>query len=247
MAHDQEIFNRERFDDYELIFSDCHDVCQWAANKDPYREKGVYDGFEYAGDNSAVDTREVGIAKDTYDALTRLNNSKCFAYNAKEFMVQEWGQDGSGYTERLIMEKTMVFQYNFKDEETTERTSDFIDKVQDVYDMCSVCGFETNCVTSHLFWNRHGGKITAVYGTPTNGSGNGLYICVSDRIGECNLQIQKYKNYPIAANMDDKMLELTFSKLGTNLPIYENKDDFEETGSYGKILGKFCVNHDTDP
>jgi hypothetical protein len=39
----------------------------------------VFDGFEYAGDNSAVDTREVGIAKDTYDALTRLNNSKCYA------------------------------------------------------------------------------------------------------------------------------------------------------------------------
>jgi len=206
----------------------------------------VYDGFEYAGDIPDTDSTLTASAKAAYAALTRLSNSKCYAYNAKEFMIQQWGTDGSE-SERLIMEKTMVFQYNWKDEETTERTSDFIDKVQDIYDMCSVCGFETNCVTSHLFWNRHGGKITAVYGTPAGGSGKGLYICVSDRIGECNLQIQKYQNYPISENMDDKMLELTFSRLGTNLPIYENRDDFEDTGLYGKTLHKFCVNHETNP
>jgi len=188
----------------------------------------------------------VTAAKETYEDLTRLVNAKCYAYNAKEFMVQKWGASETT-EERLIMEKTMVFEYNWKTEAVTEKSSEFMDKVQDVYDMCSVCGFEENCVTSHLFWNRHGGKITAVYGTPKDGDSKGLYICVSDRIGECNLQIQKYKNYPIAENVDDQVLELTFSRLGTNLPIYENKDDFTDEGFYSKTLEKFCVPHDKDP
>jgi hypothetical protein len=87
LPDEETIFERERFDDFELVYSTCQDICQWAIDHDPYREKGVYDGFDYEGDVANEDAQEIADAKTAFEGLTRLANTKCYAYNAKEFMI----------------------------------------------------------------------------------------------------------------------------------------------------------------
>jgi len=164
-------------------------------------------------------------AKAAWDKYTKgsikMAKKGCFAYNVTQTMIQNWGTTTKKVQEKLWGEKTLVFQDNtlckadenncMKDDPDEEElnSTTYTKEITAEYDMCDVCGFQTGCMTANIFWNRHGGRITTIYGMPEGKSTNGLFVCVSDRVGTCRDMIRKYPIYPITEG-DLDILEMNF-------------------------------------